>query len=90
MCAHSRVCSLYIFYLQGESKRSSIRLNDVSRSSWASSVFDLKSSKPDELLPNLLDQIPVEEVDLTNQKKRESDRHKQLFTIYQPLDEVNI
>ena len=53
-------------------------------------MFDLKSSKPDELLPNLLDQIPVEEVDLTNQKKRESDRHKQLFTIYQPLDEVNI
>jgi len=74
--------------LQGESKRSSIRLNDVSRNSWANSVLDLKSSKPDELLPHLLDKLPIDDVDCVNERNRAVSRHRQLFTIYQPHDQV--
>jgi hypothetical protein len=69
-------------------KRSSIRLNDTSRNSWASSVFDLKNSRSDELLPNLLDPTPIDELDLANSELRLHNRHRQLFAIYQPQDEV--
>mgnify|MGYP001793810543 CR=1 FL=1 len=86
--AHAAVYNMSVSVLQTESKRSSIRLNDTSRSSWASSGFDLKNSKPDELLGNLLDNSPIDEIDSVNNSCREVSRHKQLFAIYQPQDEV--
>lgn len=74
--------------LKGESKRSSIRLNDMSRNSWASNAFDLTNSKPDQLLPSLLDPTPIDELDAANSELRLNSRHRQLFAIYQPQDEV--
>ncbi|XP_078495835.1 dedicator of cytokinesis protein 7 [Ciona intestinalis] len=57
------------------------------RGSWASSVVNLKNSQSDELLNNLFDSVPQEEVDAENAKLRVKDRHPSLFSLYQP--EVN-
>lgn len=49
------------------------------RGSWAS--FDLRSSTNDPLLPGLLDRIPADAIDLTNEKRRAEDRPDVLFTV---------
>uniref|UniRef100_A0A8C4YT78 Dedicator of cytokinesis 7 n=1 Tax=Gopherus evgoodei TaxID=1825980 RepID=A0A8C4YT78_9SAUR len=49
---------------------------------WACSIFDLKNSLPDALLPNLLDRTPNEEIDHQNDDQRKSNRHKELFALH--------
>uniref|UniRef100_A0A8C3TML4 Dedicator of cytokinesis 7 n=1 Tax=Chelydra serpentina TaxID=8475 RepID=A0A8C3TML4_CHESE len=55
---------------------------------WACSIFDLKNSLPDALLPNLLDRTPNEEIDHQNDDQRKSNRHKELFALHPAPDEV--
>uniref|UniRef100_A0A8C5UGU7 Dedicator of cytokinesis 7 n=1 Tax=Malurus cyaneus samueli TaxID=2593467 RepID=A0A8C5UGU7_9PASS len=55
---------------------------------WACSIFDLKNSLPDALLPNLLDRTPNEEIDHHNEDQRKSSRHKELFALHPAPDEV--
>uniref|UniRef100_A0A8C1YRL8 Dedicator of cytokinesis 7 n=1 Tax=Cyprinus carpio TaxID=7962 RepID=A0A8C1YRL8_CYPCA len=54
---------------------------------WACSIFDLKNSQPDALLPHLLDRVPNEEIDHHNEDQRKSNRHRELFALHPALDE---
>uniref|UniRef100_A0A8C5KBC0 Dedicator of cytokinesis C/D N-terminal domain-containing protein n=1 Tax=Jaculus jaculus TaxID=51337 RepID=A0A8C5KBC0_JACJA len=62
-------------------------LNDTPRGSWAFSIFSLKNSLPDALLPNLLDQTPNEEIDHQNDDQRKSNCHEELFGLHLSPDE---
>uniref|UniRef100_A0A2I3GCR6 Dedicator of cytokinesis 7 n=1 Tax=Nomascus leucogenys TaxID=61853 RepID=A0A2I3GCR6_NOMLE len=72
---------------QDELKRRSVSIDDTPRGSWACSIFDLKNSLPDALLPNLLDRTPNEEIDRQNDDQRKSNRHKELFALHPSPDE---
>uniref|UniRef100_A0A803VAX1 Dedicator of cytokinesis 7 n=1 Tax=Ficedula albicollis TaxID=59894 RepID=A0A803VAX1_FICAL len=72
---------------QDELKRRSMSIDDTPRGSWACSIFDLKNSLPDALLPNLLDRTPNEEIDHHNEDQRKSSRHKELFALHPAPDE---
>lgn len=63
-------------------------IDDTPRGSWACSIFDLKNSLPDALLPHLLDRAPNEEIDRHNEEQRKANRHRELFALYPALDEV--
>lgn len=65
-------------------------IDDTPRGSWACSIFDLKNSLPDALLPNLLDRTPNEEIDRQNDDQRKSNRHKELFGLHPSPDEVQL
>ncbi|XP_053325502.1 dedicator of cytokinesis protein 7 isoform X3 [Spea bombifrons] len=72
---------------QDDLKRRSMSIDDTPRGSWACSIFDLKNSLPDALLPNLLDRTPNEEIDHQNEDQRKSNRHKELFALHPAQDE---
>ncbi|NP_001277565.1 dedicator of cytokinesis protein 7 isoform 1 [Mus musculus] len=72
---------------QDDLKRRSMSIDDTPRGSWACSIFDLKNSLPDALLPNLLDRTPNEEIDHQNDDQRKSNRHKELFALHPSPDE---
>ncbi|KAF2978384.1 hypothetical protein EK904_005478 [Melospiza melodia maxima] len=72
---------------QDDLKRRSMSIDDTPRGSWACSIFDLKNSQPDALLPNLLDRTPNEEIDHHNEDQRKSGRHKELFALHPAPDE---
>uniref|UniRef100_A0A4W5Q7D2 Dedicator of cytokinesis 7 n=1 Tax=Hucho hucho TaxID=62062 RepID=A0A4W5Q7D2_9TELE len=68
-------------------KRRSMSIDDTPRGSWACSIFDLKNSVPDAVLPHLLDRAPNEEIDRHNEEHRKSHRHRELFALHPALDE---
>uniref|UniRef100_A0A8C7CKS9 Dedicator of cytokinesis 7 n=1 Tax=Oncorhynchus kisutch TaxID=8019 RepID=A0A8C7CKS9_ONCKI len=68
-------------------KRRSISIDETPRGSWACSIFDLKNSVPDALLPHLLDRAPNEEIDRHNEEHRKSNRHRELFALHPALEE---
>ncbi|XP_069794379.1 dedicator of cytokinesis protein 7 isoform X4 [Narcine bancroftii] len=72
---------------QDDLKRRSVSIDDTPRGSWACSIFDLKNSLPDAVLPNLLDRSPIEEIDQLNEEQRKGNRHKELFALYPAPDE---
>ncbi|KAG7268748.1 hypothetical protein CRUP_034582 [Coryphaenoides rupestris] len=72
---------------EDELKRRSMSIDDTPRGSWACSIFDLKNSLPDALLPHLLDRSPNEEIDRHNEEQRKSNRHRELFALHPALDE---
>uniref|UniRef100_A0A4W3I977 Dedicator of cytokinesis 7 n=1 Tax=Callorhinchus milii TaxID=7868 RepID=A0A4W3I977_CALMI len=61
----------------------------LQKARWACSIFDLKNSLPDAVLPNLLDRLPIEDIDQQNEEQRKAARHKELFALYQGPDEVS-
>ncbi|GFS94716.1 dedicator of cytokinesis protein 7 [Nephila pilipes] len=69
------------------SNRTSFQLADTPRGSWASSVFDLRNSQADPLIPSLLDHTPSEALDYINEVKRQENRSESVFTLYPPMDE---
>uniref|UniRef100_A0A7N8XWC5 Dedicator of cytokinesis 7 n=1 Tax=Mastacembelus armatus TaxID=205130 RepID=A0A7N8XWC5_9TELE len=71
-------------------KRRSMSIDDTPRGSWACSIFDLKNSLPDALLPHLLDRAPNEEIDRHNEEQRKANRHRELFALHPALDEEPI
>ncbi|XP_046870241.1 LOW QUALITY PROTEIN: dedicator of cytokinesis protein 7 [Hypomesus transpacificus] len=72
---------------QDDLKRRSMSIDDTPRGSWACSIFDLKNSLPDGLLPHLLDRSPNEEIDRHNEEQRKAQRHRELFALHPALDE---
>ncbi|XP_063056669.1 dedicator of cytokinesis protein 7 isoform X12 [Engraulis encrasicolus] len=72
---------------QDDLKRRSMSIDDTPRGSWACSIFDLKNSQPDALLPHLLDRAPNEEIDRHNEDQRKANRHRELFALHPALDE---
>ncbi|XP_060723566.1 dedicator of cytokinesis protein 7 isoform X10 [Tachysurus vachellii] len=72
---------------QDDLKRRSMSIDDTPRGSWACSIFDLKNSQPDALLPHLLDRVPNEEIDRHNEEQRKGNRHRELFALHPALDE---
>ncbi|XP_018609626.1 dedicator of cytokinesis protein 7 isoform X15 [Scleropages formosus] len=72
---------------QDDLKRRSMSMDDTPRGSWACSIFDLKNSVPDALLPRLLDRAPNEEIDRQNEDSRKAQRHRELFALHPALDE---
>ncbi|KAG9470120.1 hypothetical protein GDO78_018818 [Eleutherodactylus coqui] len=72
---------------QEDKKRSSASMDETPRGSWASSIFDLKNSSPDPLLPNLLDRTPLEEMDRINAEQRRDNRHAHILSLYPAPDE---
>ncbi|XP_036426094.1 dedicator of cytokinesis protein 7 isoform X11 [Colossoma macropomum] len=72
---------------QDDLKRRSMSIDDTPRGSWACSIFDLKNSQPDALLPHLLDRVPNEEIDRHNEDQRKANRHRELFALHPALDE---
>uniref|UniRef100_A0A8C7ZTD8 Dedicator of cytokinesis 7 n=1 Tax=Oryzias sinensis TaxID=183150 RepID=A0A8C7ZTD8_9TELE len=79
----------YYYYcsLQDDLKRRSMSIDDTPRGSWACSIFDLKNSLPDPLLPHLLDRAPNEDIDRHNEDQRKASRHRELFALHPALDE---
>uniref|UniRef100_A0A8C7F1M0 Dedicator of cytokinesis 7 n=1 Tax=Oncorhynchus kisutch TaxID=8019 RepID=A0A8C7F1M0_ONCKI len=75
---------------QDDLKRRSISIDETPRGSWACSIFDLKNSVPDALLPHLLDRAPNEEIDRHNEEHRKSNRHRELFALHPALEEEPI
>uniref|UniRef100_A0A8C9VZX3 Dedicator of cytokinesis 7 n=1 Tax=Scleropages formosus TaxID=113540 RepID=A0A8C9VZX3_SCLFO len=69
------------YVLQDDLKRRSMSMDDTPRGSWACSIFDLKNSVPDALLPRLLDRAPNEEIDRQNEDSRKAQRHRELFAL---------
>lgn len=74
--------------LQEEAKRQSVGLDETPRGSWASSIFDLKNSSPDVLLPSVLERTAPEDMDRRNTEARQQGRHSDLLGLYPPPDEV--
>ncbi|XP_012734020.1 dedicator of cytokinesis protein 7 isoform X2 [Fundulus heteroclitus] len=72
---------------QDDSKRRSVSLYETPRGSWASSIFDLKNSSPDVLLPSVLEQTAAEDMDRNNTEARSQGRHSDLLGLYPPPDE---
>nr|XP_015204455.1 PREDICTED: dedicator of cytokinesis protein 6 [Lepisosteus oculatus] len=72
---------------QEDLKRRSVSLDDTPRGSWASSIFDLKNSAPDCLLPSLLERNAPEEIDNRNAEKRREGRHPDLLGLFPAPDE---
>lgn len=81
---------LTVGLLQDDLKRRSMSIDDTPRGSWACSIFDLKNSLPDALLPHLLDRAPNEEIDRHNEEQRKANRHRELFALHPALDEVEL
>ncbi|RUS71322.1 hypothetical protein EGW08_020919, partial [Elysia chlorotica] len=75
---------------QDTNKRQSIHMNETPRGSWASSIFDLKQSQADPLLPNLFDRISYDDVDRNNENLRQQCRHDNVFNLYPPQDEEEV
>uniref|UniRef100_A0A7N6FBF6 Dedicator of cytokinesis 7 n=1 Tax=Anabas testudineus TaxID=64144 RepID=A0A7N6FBF6_ANATE len=73
-----------------DDQRRSMSIDDTPRGSWACSIFDLKNSLPDALLPHLLDRAPNEEIDRHNEDQRKANRHRELFALHPALDEEPI
>ncbi|XP_053147840.1 dedicator of cytokinesis protein 6 isoform X4 [Hemicordylus capensis] len=65
----------------------SASLDDMPRGSWASSIFDLKNSAADSLLPSLLARTAIEETDRRNEELRKEDRHSEILALYPAPDE---
>lgn len=76
----------YVF--QDDAKRRSVSLDETPRGSWASSIFDLKNSSPDALLPSVLERAAAEDMDRCNTEARLQGRHSDLLGLYPPPDEV--
>uniref|UniRef100_A0A4W3H0W9 Dedicator of cytokinesis 6 n=1 Tax=Callorhinchus milii TaxID=7868 RepID=A0A4W3H0W9_CALMI len=72
---------------QDELKRRSMSLDDTPRGSWASSIFDLKNSMGDVLLPSLLERTAIEEVDRRNGEQRRENRHREVLALFPSPDE---
>uniref|UniRef100_A0A8C1XMC3 Dedicator of cytokinesis 6 n=1 Tax=Cyprinus carpio TaxID=7962 RepID=A0A8C1XMC3_CYPCA len=70
-----------------DSKRHSVSLDDTPRGSWASSIFDLKNSTPDALLPSVLERTAAEDMDRRNAENRQQGRHADLLGLYPAPDE---
>uniref|UniRef100_A0A668ACQ8 Dedicator of cytokinesis 6 n=1 Tax=Myripristis murdjan TaxID=586833 RepID=A0A668ACQ8_9TELE len=70
-----------------DDQRRSVSLDDTPRGSWASSIFDLKNSSPDALLPSVLERTAAEEMDRRNTDARLQGRHSDLLGLYPPPDE---
>uniref|UniRef100_A0AAQ4PWN5 Dedicator of cytokinesis 7 n=1 Tax=Gasterosteus aculeatus aculeatus TaxID=481459 RepID=A0AAQ4PWN5_GASAC len=90
-CLHRTTAVLCVCcLLQDDLKRRSMSIDDTPRGSWACSIFDLKNSLPDALLPHLLDRAPNEEIDRHNEEHRKANRHRELFALHPALDEEPI
>uniref|UniRef100_A0A8C8GF99 Dedicator of cytokinesis 7 n=1 Tax=Oncorhynchus tshawytscha TaxID=74940 RepID=A0A8C8GF99_ONCTS len=85
LCLVPDLCFSVVF--QDDLKRRSMSIDDTPRGSWACSIFDLKNSVPDAVLPHLLDRAPNEEIDRHNEEHRKSHRHRELFALHPALDE---
>ncbi|XP_064842284.1 dedicator of cytokinesis protein 7-like isoform X1 [Oncorhynchus masou masou] len=72
---------------QDDAKRRSVSLDDTPRGSWASSIFDLKNSSPDALLPSVLERTAAEDMDRRSAEARLQGRHSDLLGLFPPPDE---
>ena len=63
-------------------------MNDTPRGSWASSIFDLKQSQADALLPTLFERASYDEVDRNNEIQRQQNRQDSIFSLYPLSEEV--
>ena len=63
-------------------------MNDTPRGSWASSIFDLKQSQADALLPKLFERASYDEVDRNNEIQRQQNRQDSIFSLYPLSEEV--
>uniref|UniRef100_A0A3Q3WTZ9 Uncharacterized protein n=1 Tax=Mola mola TaxID=94237 RepID=A0A3Q3WTZ9_MOLML len=72
---------------QDDAKRRSVSIDETPRGSWASSIFDLKNSSPDALLPSVLERTAPEDMDRRNTEARLQGRHSDLLGLYPPPDE---
>ncbi|KAF2358297.1 DHR-1 domain [Trinorchestia longiramus] len=60
------------------------------RGSWASSVFDLRNSQGDPLLPSLLQPTPPHQTDAINEKARAANRQDSLLLLYPEQEEEDL
>ncbi|KAJ8254018.1 hypothetical protein COCON_G00206300 [Conger conger] len=72
---------------QEEVKRRSVTVDEAPRGSWACSIFDLKNSSPDSLLPSVLERSATEEMDRRNADARLQGRHPDLLGLFPAPDE---
>ena len=74
--------------LETNGQRLSLHLSDTPRGSWASSIFDLKNSQADPLLPTLLERTSQDRVDADNESQRHLHRHDAVYSLYPDQLEV--
>ncbi|CAG0892792.1 unnamed protein product, partial [Darwinula stevensoni] len=66
------------------SQRNSIYQGQTPRGSWASSIFDLRNSESDPLIPPILERLPPETLDESNSRQRTEKRQDCLFLLHPP------
>ena len=58
-------------------------MSTTPRGSWASAIFDLKSTESDDLLKHVLDRsVGAEDQDKRNQGERAEERHQSIYSLY--------
>lgn len=62
---------------------------ETSRTTLATSDFDLRSLQPDPRLENLLRHVSAEEFERQNEEARRTNRHAELLALYPAVDEVS-
>uniref|UniRef100_A0AAY4C7T2 Dedicator of cytokinesis 6 n=1 Tax=Denticeps clupeoides TaxID=299321 RepID=A0AAY4C7T2_9TELE len=89
VCEDCLRCKVFVMLPppQDEVKRRSVCLDDTPRGSWASSIFDLKNSSPDALLPSVLERAASEDMDRRNADARQQGRHPDLLGLFPAPDE---
>uniref|UniRef100_A0A8B9GCI5 Dedicator of cytokinesis 8 n=1 Tax=Amazona collaria TaxID=241587 RepID=A0A8B9GCI5_9PSIT len=67
--------------------RQPLSLTETSRTTLATSDFDLRSLQPDPRLENLLRHVSTEEFERQNEEARRTNRHAELLALYPAVDE---
>ena len=86
-CGHSRSSRSSWHFIDSPrnsklERTNSLQSNSGPRGSRTSSIFHLRNSQSDPLIPGLLDDISCDELDRINELRRQEGRHPSPFTLY--------
>uniref|UniRef100_A0A8V5GI32 Dedicator of cytokinesis C/D N-terminal domain-containing protein n=2 Tax=Melopsittacus undulatus TaxID=13146 RepID=A0A8V5GI32_MELUD len=73
--------------LQAGPRQAQVLPEETSRTTLATSDFDLRSLQPDPRLENLLRHVSAEEFERQNEEARRTNRHAELLALYPAVDE---
>uniref|UniRef100_A0A8B9GF53 Dedicator of cytokinesis 8 n=1 Tax=Amazona collaria TaxID=241587 RepID=A0A8B9GF53_9PSIT len=80
---------LVVVFQQARPQQAQAIPEETSRTTLATSDFDLRSLQPDPRLENLLRHVSTEEFERQNEEARRTNRHAELLALYPAVDEVS-
>ncbi len=90
MLYHSQLFYLDLVLFPQSRAASMPAMSDTPRGSWASSIFDLRNSAADPLLPNLLERVHPDDMDAHNAVQRGNGRQDALFALFPQQPAVSL